>query len=78
MGGSVMSKVRIALAILIGLLAFLALFPFSGNDSDPQTFSSVFGYPVPFGGIWLALAAGLVASAVTWFVLGRRGNPNKR
>jgi hypothetical protein len=64
--------VRLPAALAAGLLAFVALFPFSGDDSDPQRFHSVFGYRVPVGDIWLALAAGVIAGAVVWMLLRAR------
>jgi hypothetical protein len=63
---------RLSAALVAGVLAFVALFPFSGVDSDPQRFYSVFAYRVPMGGIWLALVAGVVAGAVVWMLLRAR------
>ena len=63
---------RIGLALISGLVVFVALFPFSGQDSDPPKFFSVFNYEVPVGGIWLSLLAGLAAAALVWGVVGGR------
>lgn len=63
---------RVGLALFAGVAAFLALFPFAGQDSDPPRFFSVFGWEVPIGDIWLSLLAGVAAAAIVWVVLGRK------
>jgi hypothetical protein len=60
------------LSVLAGIVVFVALFPFSGDDSDPQKHRSVFGYGVPGGGLWLALVAGAVVALIVWMVLRDR------
>ena len=66
-----MSGSRRVISIVVGCAAFVALFPFSGDDSDPPTHRSVFGYEVP-GGIWLPLVAGVIAGALCWWALRGR------
>jgi hypothetical protein len=53
--------------VVIAFAAFLALFPFYGQDSDPPQHFSVFNNRVPAGpdgGPWLAAAVGLVALGI--------------
>jgi hypothetical protein len=68
----VATRFRLPVSLLVGVVAFVALFPFSGDDSDPQKHRSVFGYDVPVGGIWLAVGAGLVAATIVWWALRAR------
>jgi hypothetical protein len=70
------SWVRSIAALLAGAAVFIALFPFSGDDSDPPKYYSVFGYGVP-AGIWLALAAGVVVGGLMWILLGNRSRKSK-
>lgn len=66
------SKLRLPLSLLVGFAVFVGLFPFSGDDSDPQRYRSVFGYSVPVGGIWLAVVAAVVAGLIVWALLRNR------
>lgn len=61
------------MAVAVGVLVFLVLFPFAGDDSDPPTFFSVFGHEVPTDNPLLAIAGGVVAGALTWLATGRLG-----
>lgn len=70
--------VRTVLAALAGSASFVALFAFSGDDSDPPKYRSVFGYRVPTGGIWLALAAGIIAGVLVWMVLRKNSREANR
>jgi hypothetical protein len=63
---------RFVISAALGLFAFVALFPFMGQDSDPPKFFSVFGYEVPRGDLWLALPAAIVVALAVWWLLGRR------
>ena len=64
---------RASLSIIVGIVVFLLLFPFSGDDSDTPTFYSVFGTEVPTDNPLLAIAAAMVAGGVAWFLTrGRR------
>jgi hypothetical protein len=58
-------------AAVCALAAFVALFPFSGDDEQPPTHYSVFGYEVP-GGIWPPLVAAVVVGALVWAVTRTR------
>jgi hypothetical protein len=68
----VAARFRVPVSLLTGIVVFVALFPFSGDDSDPQKHRSVFGYGVPVGGLWLALVAGVVAALLVWMLLRDR------
>jgi len=63
---------RVAISTVLGVFTFVALFPFAGEDSDPPTFFSVFGYEVPSGDVWLALVAGVGVGVEAWWLLRRR------
>lgn len=65
--------VRLVAAFVAGFAVLLLLFPYSGDDSDPPTCFSVFGYVVPCGGGFaLAAAAGTaVVAGLALFALGR-------
>ena len=62
------------ISAVCGVVAFVALFPFSGDDSDYPTHYSVFGYEVP-GGIWWPLAAGALVALAVWALGGRSRAP---
>jgi hypothetical protein len=64
---------RFAISAALGLFAFVALFPFMGQDSDPPKFFSVFGYEVQRGDLWLALPAAFVVAFSAWWLLRQRG-----
>ena len=68
---------RTVISVLAGLVAFVALFPFSGDDSDPPSYHSVFGYDVPTGGVWLALGAGLIVGVLVWTIVGKAGRSDR-
>ena len=65
------TRARAVIALLTGIVIFISLFPFSGDDSDPPKYYSVFGYGVPTGSIWLPLAAAIVVGTFIWIGLGR-------
>ncbi len=62
---------RIMVVVALGVLTFLALFPFMGVDTQPPVHWSVFGNQVPTDSPWLAVAVGVLAAAVTWVLTGR-------
>ena len=57
---------RATLSTIVGIVVFLLLFPFSGDDSDPPTFYSVFGTEVPTDNPLLATIAAILLGGVTW------------
>jgi hypothetical protein len=61
---------RIVASALAGIAAFVSLFPFMGNDSDPPTHYSVFTWEVPTDELWLCSLAGITAATATWILWG--------
>jgi uncharacterized metal-binding protein len=73
------SWLRIMVVVVLGVLTFLALFPFYGVDTQPPVHWSVFGNQVPADSPWLAVAVGVLVAAVTWVLSGRlRGKGRTR
>lgn len=64
---------RTALSIALGLLVFLALFPFMGTDEQPPTHYSIFTNEVPTDNPLLAISAGILSGVLTWLLTGRGG-----
>lgn len=59
------------LSIVVGIIVFLLLFAFSGDDSDTPTFYSVFGTEVPTDNPLPPVGASILAGGVTWILTGR-------
>ena len=57
MVGTVLERVGITAT---AFLAFLALFPISGVDTDPPEYFSIFGNTVPADSPWPAVALGVL------------------
>lgn len=67
--------VRVALltvAVSVGFLALILLFPASGVDTDPPQCFSTFGYTVPCGS-GLSFATGVVVAGALGFAFLSRG-----
>ena len=61
---------RVLVALLVGFVVLVLLFPASGTDDIPPDCFSFFGYRVPCEARpWPAIAAGAVTAGVVWSVL---------
>lgn len=63
-GSPVGAATRYSIALFVGLVAFLLLFPFAGSDTQPPTQWSVFGNRVPSAEPYLAVGVGLAAAGL--------------
>lgn len=70
--GSWLMGVRIAVALLAGVLVWVLLAPTGGVDTLPPQCSGVFGYGVPCGA-GLSLAAGAATAGFVGLALWRTG-----
>ena len=65
---TVVERIGVVVAAFLG---FLALFPFSGVDTDPPEFLSVYGNRVPTDSPWLAVGLGVLTLVVLELVRRR-------
>ncbi len=62
--------ITIVIALLVGLVVLLLLFPASGVDSDPPVCRSMFFYVVPCDA-WVAWAAGAATAGLIGLAMWR-------
>lgn len=67
---------KLLIAAAAGIVTFLALFPFSGADTQPPVHYGVFGNRVPTGNPWLAVVCMIAVAALVLVV--RRRRPDNR
>jgi hypothetical protein len=70
-------RYRLSLSLIAGFAAFIAFFPFMGQDSDPPKHFSVFTYQVPTDNLLFPLVMGVGGGLLVWLVTGSRNGARK-